>query len=196
METIAKKMKEYCGFDIVAMLGDCWICGGAVRDALAGDRINDIDIYINSVETPGRLRRRIVESLEGRLLLSVKIGERVDSVKCLLPDESAVAEIQLIDYPHIRDIFEVFGLFDWRCCCVGIDGTGAIYSINGAIEDISKKELRPNNIKRSTVEQDLVRLAKLAGRDYVLTRDAARDIRAMWGIEDEQVSKVYEGCER
>ena len=152
---IEKRITEYLDFDVNNLLentydnNDAYIFGGAVRDSIAGKKINDVDIlclpntfknFVKILKGEGYVRntKMVVKDIENLYKNIHVIFEPVSYIKII---ENEIRIVQLIKPAiHSRDIFKIkqsmfslLGQVDFSNCGIAYDKNGLKEVVNGSI---------------------------------------------------------------
>lgn len=188
---VHKSLSDYIGFDINILLnqGDPLIFGGAIRDSICGDKINDLDIIVGGqtfIKLKTFLENRnfeqvidddFIEELYYELqAVFVPISFMKDDAKIQLIRPKAPQYIEdncFFDdkYKNIfyKEFINFAGEVDLSCCGVAYDiNNKVIETYEGAISDCIRKEFRvlednkmhlPNRINE--------RIDKMVSRNWI-----------------------------
>jgi hypothetical protein len=210
MNKIKQRVDEYLGFDsdLIFKSDHIRLFGGAVRDILANDEINDLDILLGSISC-----KKISKILELNGFESVEeyvsrdINEMYKDIKIISEpqtfmkiDGSRIKKIQLIrpayDHRDIEDsIKKVIWNVDLTCCAVSWDGENLYENYPNAVSDcLSKTFLTLTSSKMHNSNRNYQRRAKLLDRGWLdkNTIDAQRRSRLEFLIPDEKVEYIKE----
>lgn len=210
---IKQKLDEYLEFDsnLLFLNTQIRVFGGAIRDIICGDNINDIDIICNPTSIP--YIKNILE-LNGYVSLSL---HKIDIVS-LYSDITVISEpityiknkkiVQLIrprvisnkDRINNRKLYdEVFvdliSNVDINCCGVSYDGINLYQNCQDAILFILQKKFFVNvNSKMYSIKRITQRILKMEDRGWnrLENLNEIRDIKILSILSDLSINYIVE----
>jgi predicted nucleotidyltransferase len=167
---IKEKLDEYLEFDSKDIFFDDYIViyGGAIRDIIANQKINDIDILVKNTELANKLEFKLVENgyhqtlgekteLYQNLNLNFEpityINDNNKKIQIIRPNyiklaldgfnsvlKSSIAK-NIYDYAQSFAFYQTLANVDLSCCGLFYDGINVYESIYNSIDDCINKKI-------------------------------------------------------
>lgn len=178
------------------------LAGGAVRDALFGNEIQDYDLFLESGADVEQVKGFFIDKgysntfkcPEGKLFTYVKRkdGGETQVGKC---DPSEHIKVQIIVKRYYYDTLDLINSFDFSVTYFGMrfeHNTLKVYTDHRAIEDVRKKRINLVNLEYPT--STINRLHKYRARGYYcgfVIKDIVKRVAEMGDSYDPKSDTLY-----
>lgn len=198
-EKIKNRIDEYLEFnsDILFIDNLVRIFGGAIRDSIAGDKINDIDILCGA-KSFQILQDILIENGYTKVDMSshdiTSLYMEISIINMPVTFMKGLKIVQLIrpsvsqsNYSYEDGFFFVLKSVDISCCGVSYDGEHLYENCINAISHINNKFFKVNNYSQMYNPKRIShRIAKFESRDYKKIDNKATDV-----IRNIKIDKIF-----